>query len=472
MAIGKVFADMPPKQQSAAKYLAGFFALMILLTFASRAADSFTVPRVTAERISSGSLEHKAVAEGSLYPVSQIPVFAPPGYRILALRVEPGGRVAAGDVLAELDVSQIREQLDEAKAELEKQRLSASAAAVKSPEDADDSGVASAEKALERALADLETAERESQLRVEIASGEVYSARRSLRELRDMDADDMEIMAARDILRQRELALEEAELACEKDTQAAQRAIEDAEILLEQEKANADKAAETAAAENRRAALEREAADLDFSLAQKKVDELEAILETGGVVCAGAGGVVMNINGGVGSVTSGEGLFVLSDSSSGVVFRARVSGDELKRVKRGERVGIVLTGEGRAVEGVITGVSTTANEDGSFDVSAALPAGNWEPGTSGKMTVTQKTASYTVCVPNGAVRKDNDGHFVLVIREVKGVMGVRIVAERINVSVLERDGTKCAIESPLDKNDLIVTGGSRPVSVGDRVRLE
>lgn len=473
MEIGRALSAMPQKQRAAARYLAGFFALMALLTFLSRAADSFTVPVVTVERISGGSLEHKVVAEGSLYPVSQTAVFAPAGYRILGLHVEQGWRVAAGDRLAELDVAQMQEQLDAARAELQKLRLAAAANAVEVPEETDRSGIDAAQRNLDRAIADVETAEREAQLRVESAQEDVSAARRVLRELRDMDeASDMEISSARSALRKQQQALGEAYLAQETAQEEARRAVEDAELLLEQEKEAADRAAEAAAAETRRGALEREAASVDIGLAQREVEELEALLDAGGIVTAKAGGIVTKVSGGVGSLTSGESLFVLSDASSGVVFRARVSSEELKHIRRGDRAGIVLTGESRAADAVIESAAQTANEDGSFDVAASLSGGNWEPGTGGKMTVTQRTASYSMCVSNGAVRKDQNGHFVLVVRETKGVLGVQTVAERVNISVLERDGNRCAIEGPLDRNDLIIAGGSRPVSAGDRVRVE
>jgi len=473
MEIGKAIISMPQKQRTAAKYLAGFFAVMVLLTFLSRAADSFTVPVVTTEKISGGSLEHKVVSEGSLYPVSQTAVFAPSGYRILALHVEQGGRVAAGDKLAELDITQMQDQLDDAKAELQKLRLSAAANAVKAPGEADESGIGAAERAIERAHADLETAERESQLRVETAQGDVSAARRYLRELRDMDeVSDMELDEARNTLRRQEQALEEAYLAQETALEAARRAIEDAEALLDQQKEAADKAVETDAADKQRAALEQEAAGVDIGLAQRKVNELEALIETSGIVNADAGGVVMKISGSVGSVTSGESLFVLSDSTAGVLFRTSVSSEDLKHIRRGNNASIVLTGERHAIDAVIESVAPAANEDGGFDVAATLSNGNWEPGISGKITVTQKTASYSTCISNGAVRKDQNGHFVLVVREVKGVLGVQTVAERVNISVLEQDNNRCAIEGPLDRDDLIIVSGSRPVSAGNRVRVE
>jgi len=473
MEIGKTFSSMPSKQRTAAKYLAGFFMLMALLTFLSRAAGSFTVPVVTTEKISGGSLEHKVTSEGSLYPVSQTPVFAPTGYRILALRAEQGGRVSAGDKLAELDITQIQEELDTARAELQKLRLGAAANAVKAPEETDESGIATAERALERAKADMEPSEREAQLRVESAQGDVSAARRYLRELRDMDeVSDLELDEARNALRRQEQALEEAYLAQETALEAARRAIEDAETMLNQEKADADKAAETASADTQRGALEQEAAGVDIGQAQRKVSELEVLLDTGGIVTADAGGVIMKISGSVGSLTSGESLFVLSDASAGVLFRTSVSSDELKHIRRGDRASIVLTGESRAVDAVIESVAPTANEDGGFDVAAVLPDGNWEPGISGKMTVTQKTASYSMCVPNGVVRKDQNGHFVLVVREVKGILGAQTVAERVNISVLERDRNRCAIEGPLNREYLIIVSGNRPVSEGNRVRVE
>jgi len=83
-----------------------------------------------------------------------------------------------------------------------------------------------------------------------------------------------------------------------------------------------------------------------------------------------------------------------------------------------------------------------------------------------------RVAAYSMCVPNGVVRKDQNGHFVLVVREVKGILGAQTVAERVNISVLERDRNRCAIEGPLNREYLIIVSGNRPVSEGNRVRVE
>lgn len=470
--ISKALDTMSVKQRSAAKYLSGFFVLMVVLTFLSRAADSLTVPVVTIERISGGALEHKVVAEGSLYPVAQTAVFAPAGYRILALYAQPGDRVIVGKKLAELDVTQMQEQLDDTKAELERLSLTAAANASEAAGEADKSGIGVAERALERARADLEMAERETKLRVESAENDAMHARRYLRELRDIeDVPDMEISEAKAAVLRQELALDEAKLAREKALDAAERAVNEAEILLEQEKSNAGKSAETAAAYNRRKALEREASNVDIERAQKRLEELESLLAGGGVITANTGGVIMRMNGGVGSLTTAEGLFVISDSSAGVVFRTSVSEEELKHIRREDDCSIVLTGEGRAVDAVVESVSPFM-DNGRYDVTVALPEGEWEPGVSGKMTVTQRSVSYPVCVSNGAVRKDQNGYFVLVLREIKGILGAQTVAERINVGVMEKGANRCAIDGLLGQEDSVIVGGSRPVSAGDRVRME
>jgi multidrug efflux pump subunit AcrA (membrane-fusion protein) len=501
MDIGNAVLQMPAKQKTAAKYLAGFFAVMITLTFISRAADSFTIPIVTTEKLSGGALEYKVSADGSVYPLAQSAVFAPAGYRILSLTVGPGDHVSAGDKLAELDAAKMRSQLEAASEELERLQYLAAAQGVNPPAPPDgaetyaaerdleraNDKIEDAEMNLERARADFETTERSSQLRVSNAQGEVSAARRNLRELRDLDEiSDFEIDEARNTLRRQELALEEAELTQEKEIEAARRVIEDREKELEAARLNAEdmrvlqsqavekanNAAETAASEAYRASLERNAANVGIAQAQRKVSELQALVETGGVVTADVDGTVITINGVVGSLTSEESLLTLSDNAAGTAFRADVREDDLKHILRESNADIVFTGESRAIKAVVESIAPIANEDGRFEVVATLPEGEWEPGVNGKMTIIQKTASFAMRVSNAAVRKDQIGYFVFVIREVEGVLGAGTVAERVDITVLEQDDTHCAIEGVLSRDDFIISGGNRPISEGSRIRTE
>ena len=61
---------------------------------------------------------------------------------------------------------------------------------------------------------------------------------------------------------------------------------------------------------------------------------------------------------------------------------------------------------------------------------------------------------------------------MLVMQEKKSVMGNVQTAVRVPVQVLDKDSDKMAVESSLLPEDKIITDSSKPISEGDKVRLD
>jgi len=93
-------------------------------------------------------------------------------------------------------------------------------------------------------------------------------------------------------------------------------------------------------------------------------------------------------------------------------------------------------------------------------------------GMSLQLTVGNRTANYDLVVPKSAVREDNNGKFVLKVTSKDTPLGVRYIAERVDVKVLAEDDTNSAISGNMDSWEFIITTTSKPVESGSQVRLK
>ena len=99
------------RQRTAARLLAGFFAMMFLCTIISRVSASLTMATVTVTVPQGGSLSQQYTLTGSVESSQTQAITLPGGIDITSVLVKPGSRVTAGDPLLELD----SESLEQAK---------------------------------------------------------------------------------------------------------------------------------------------------------------------------------------------------------------------------------------------------------------------------------------------------------------------------------------------------------------------
>jgi hypothetical protein len=120
---------------------------------------------------------------------------------------------------------------------------------------------------------------------------------------------------------------------------------------------------------------------------------------------------------------------------------------------------------------VITGIGAV-DESGKAAVKCSLPKGVDPAGASAELTLTNISDRQHSTLPLGALRTDSGGDYVLRLVEKRSVMGVELTAERVAVTVLMKDNQQMSVSSPLFRDDRVITSASKPVSEGDRVRLE
>jgi len=140
-------------QRMAAKLIAGFFALMLVFTVVSRAAEGMTTAAVQAETPKNGVITDRVTLNGAIKPAEDLDITLAGGLYVTAAKAEPGQRVEAGDVLLEFDEDDVRDQLQSQRNALTIARNKLAIAENGAVADTE-TAVANAELALEQAQAD------------------------------------------------------------------------------------------------------------------------------------------------------------------------------------------------------------------------------------------------------------------------------------------------------------------------------
>ena len=98
-------------------------------------------------------------------------------------------------------------------------------------------------------------------------------------------------------------------------------------------------------------------------------------------------------------------------------------------------------------------------------------SGDVKSGDQLNLTLAQRSETFSIIVPNGAIRSDTNGDFVLVIESRNSPLGNRYIATRADINILASDDTNTAISGALSGWDFVITRASAPVDPGIEVRL-
>ena len=95
------------------KILAGFFALMLLFTFLSRAADSVNVAQVETKTAQNQVITHEVTGTGKVMGTRERAVFTQEGQKVEQVYVQEGQNVKKGDALLKFSVKYLKKTIKE-----------------------------------------------------------------------------------------------------------------------------------------------------------------------------------------------------------------------------------------------------------------------------------------------------------------------------------------------------------------------
>lgn len=95
----------------ALKYFLRFLAVMLVLTFASRAIYAYQLPRVLVTSMKHTTLNYQIKSNGTVQTTNELPLYAVPELRIAEVCVKNGDTVAEGDVLLKYDTAYLEDYI-------------------------------------------------------------------------------------------------------------------------------------------------------------------------------------------------------------------------------------------------------------------------------------------------------------------------------------------------------------------------
>ena len=485
------------------KILAGFFALMLLFTFLSRAADSVNVAQVETKTAQNQVITHEVTGTGKVMVTRERAVFTQEGQKVEQVYVQEGQNVKKGDALLKFSVKYLKKTIKEkqdaidvlqgkindlisAESVNQQKRNNEFSDAQENYNSAVSSGnysvqaaqneAAIARQKLQDYYAQRDAAQNDVQDKIPDEekfsdssefddpenSGDSGNTDRTDGEGNKNTSgngdnsnaqDNSQEQALIDDIRAKEEAVNEAMLSRRRELQSAEQAIRDTQI--------GD--ASDSTLENTQAELET---------AQKDLETLQKVLARKGKVKAPCDGVIKSLSAVTGSQTGAEAAVVLYESKGTFRFQAEVSKDDLKYIKSGGEVILKGADEKEITGAKVESVKEDSSNENQYILSVQVPEGTLSIGDTAEFTISQDAGPFNACVPLSALYEENGRYYVYVTDTQNTVLGEVLVARKTYVNVKDKNSSTAALENgDLSSDQKIVTSSDREISSGSRIRL-
>lgn len=216
--------------------------------------------------------------------------------------------------------------------------------------------------------------------------------------------------------------------------------------------------------------------DLSFQIkkAQLELDTLKKKLAQAqnGNITAESDGIIMNIKVEEG-VLIVQNDILLQITALSDIWKAEFTIDKEKLDLFDAQSGVEVTI--KSVPGILTGKITSITPDVSEngeESKVTIIIRNAKQDLAGKSAVIKiktERGPYPSVIPNYALRKDENGYYILVLQEENSVLGKNLIAHKVSIDLLDTDGFLSAIEG-LILSEPVVTASTSPIKDGSRVK--
>ena len=478
------------------KMAIAFFTAMFLLTFFSNTIMNHSLAQVSTEEIVSDSVSARVRGTGMVTADSETPVKIKESREVKEILVREGDEVKKGDVLIRLnegesnELEEAKKSLTELKAVYEDKILleEIDASLVSIAENGGISRKTAAEKLSSLSDASKQTKARSDEIQMKLDAIENGTDELAAR----VNSLAKEVRKANEVLEKAQHRLET------EDSPEAEEALEKARQAADDKTAEHEKASEEL--EEKKNGLTLEALSVGEALTkaneehQRYLDELllvnslkeqyedikakEKEIETlkanqaGDVIKAAVDGKVTSINVEKGELTVPD-MTVLSlqEKGKGYSLRISVTKEQAAKVSKGDEATLSDAWYYGDLKVTLAEIKADPENPSRNKLLVFRIDGDVEPGQNMSVSVGEKSSRFDYVVPNNAVREDNNGKFILIIREKSSPLGNRYVASRVNITVLRSDDAKSAVSGPLEGGEYVITTSNKMVKAGDYVRL-
>ncbi|MCC8105737.1 MAG: hypothetical protein LIO99_06990 [Clostridiales bacterium] len=468
----------------------GFLAVMVSFTFLSQAAASVTTAVVQTQKAVSGRISHSVSAFGKIESTQEISITVPAQRTVETVYVQESDFVEAGDALFLLSENQELAEAQEAFYTWEtRERMNLETAA-----DTYLNAYESWQKYLTKtdgwywkSEADHEEDDFEETMReTQYEYFEKYKTyletyvkwQEDAIENSDIDNSDVkntrnEVFSAREAVMTARSAYYEYQRSRDKTYQYS-RTDEEKELREALEDAIAD--------------YEEALDTFESGLAEKvkEIADAEDGLSDDCIVYAETAGTVKDVNVLTGDTTTTSAAAVLAVDSENKKVTVTVSSEYEEYIEAGDSVTVTKYGETESIAGAtISDIQYDEDDTSLLKVTVLLAStnvsDNMEEDSSDQrlslgeqVTVTfdKQSEQYSMLVPVNAIYTDNDETYVLIVQETEGILGTVLEAQKVTVTVLDKNSIYAAISATGAVDQDIITQSDREVKDGNRVRKQ
>lgn len=474
--VAALLRQSDPQQLHRFGNIVRFFAVLLVITLIARGTAGATMPVVTLQVPSSGTVSRNVMMNGTISYAGGTPFTLPSGLLVISVPVQVGQTVKAGDTLATFDEEELKRAVASKQAEL--QQVEVQAAQQAEGDSADPYSAQLAQEQLERAYAETQKTYEEGMESVERMRLKQNEAAQDLENARNAPLDDTlpkseaeaqkqaNIDAATAALEAAEEALYQAEKAAEDANDAALSAAQSVEDSRNTALHALEKEEESVADQNELNRAAAAVSDANAAELQAELDALQALLKEGARYTAPQNGTVIQLNLKVGENSPKVGG-LLADEAADYTLSIPLDKDQAQQIT----VGTVLHVSQSKVSGDAA-VQNLSEEDaeGTVTATATLPQGGWNAGAC-NVSATSQSSRQDFILPSTAIRQDGDGFLVLAAEEQNTILGLQNVLVRLPVTVLEEGDTTTAVSGALDYDTQVVVSSDKSVQAGDKVRI-
>ena len=482
------FTSLPalddPKQRNAIKTASAFFATIFILGLISNGTSAATMPIVTLATPYQGVVDHSFSVDGTIGNSNGTPFEIPDGILVDDLFVNEGDQINVGDPIAALSKSDVDQSIKEQQANLEQLQIQSSQ--LSDDETADDFSVQQAQIQLDRANDEYSKANESGQKQVAEAEERMATARQKVEELianetsqssnsvatpeqsvfqQEYEKWQSEMNTAKSELTQAESELESAKSALESSLSAAQKNIQSMQDALDSALHSYGLQQEQTAQQNDTDKAKANVLAVQMDALEKELKELKNIQDENYIYVANTSGKITKLNLEIGQKTP-EVAGLVADEDDGKIVSTTITTAQKEFVSVGTSVQVTQGNQSQSAS--VTEIQQT---DGAYTVNIALGSTQL---SDGKVTLnfSLQGSESGLCLPDTAINSDNEGSFVYIVDEQNTVMGIQNVLKRSAVTVEDSGNGVALVTGALSSEDQIVSGSTKPLSEGVKVRID
>ena len=419
-----------------------FLILMLVCTVISKSVYAYQLPMVSTLSPEEKYVEHTVEAEGIVIAGGERAVTYFPNLRIDSVLVHVGDRVEEGDVLLQIDLTELEESMGQKRDEIAKVNLQINTILEN--------------QALEQQKKDLELARAREDYDATARLEDTYVGRamedyvQAEEDLEEDPGDDM----LKDALQS--AAYGEADAIAKRD-EAVKQAGRRVEDILMPDQASSD----------------LDIAKMEKEALLSQLEEYQQIMDTQGILTAPFGGVITDVSVSVGGRVPDTAVVLISDESLPCQLKVFLDKEQKKYVGLGDSLEIKLEGKSSKLDGTIDYLSESKSIPGSYEALINLPEATGIPGLSGTITRSDLGEKYRLCIPPSAIYQKNDSFFVYVLKEREGILGQEYYIDEAVVKIVDQNENWAAIDDGLlTKDSKIIASSTKEIKKGDVVRWE